>query len=257
MSRDFELLQRLEQEWAQSAVPESVGPAMTPAKSTRKLAVAQERTPAATLPSTNLTPIVRNEINKLVVRVFVSDPPKAITFSGVEAEAASKWIAGCTADVLADKVDGRVCLVDADLASPAIHRLYSLCNENGFAAVLAGSCLIDRATMRIAENLWIIPAGTLPNNSQITAARYRKVIADLHEQFDYLIICAPDCGKQANLDILGAGTEGVVLVIDAATTRRAAAREAKAELESANIRVLGSVFNNRTLPVPEFIYLMM
>jgi Mrp family chromosome partitioning ATPase len=257
MSRDFELLQRLEREWAQTAVSESIDPEIAPPKSSEILTIAQERTPAATLPSASLAPIVRNEISKLVVRIFLSAPSKAVAFSGVEAETASQWIAGCTADILAEKVDGRVCLLDADAGSPALHRLYSLSNENGLAAILAGSCTIGDATMRITENLWIIPAGTLPTNMQALTARYRRVIAELQEQFDYLVVCAPDRGKQPELDMLGVGTEGVVLVIDAATTRRAAARNAKAELESAKIRVLGSVFNNRTLPVPEFIYVRM
>jgi Mrp family chromosome partitioning ATPase len=256
MSRDFELLQRLEREWTRSAVPESIGPVIATAKVAEKPTIAQERSPAVTLPTANLAPVVRTELNKLVLRIFLSaTPTRAVTFTGIEAEAGAKWIAGCTADILADKSEGRVCLVDADISSPTIHRLYSISNENGLSAVLAGSCSVGRATVRAAENLWIVPAGTQLGNAPVAAAAYQKTIADLQEIFDYLVICAPDCDKYAESDVIGAGTEGVVLVIDAATTRRAAARDAKAALEMAKARVLGSVFNNRTLPVPDLFYL--
>jgi protein-tyrosine kinase len=45
-----------------------------------------------------------------------------------------------------------------------------------------------------------------------------------------------------------------VLVLEANSTRRVAARKAKQALEAANVRVLGTVLNNRTFPIPEKIY---
>jgi Mrp family chromosome partitioning ATPase len=129
-------------------------------------------------------------------------------------------------------------------------------NHKGLAAVFAGSCSVSGSTIRAAENLWVIPAGTR-QSTQFPAATFRKVVADLLEQFDYLIFSAPDCDKQAHLNALGAEAQGAVLVIDADTTRRAAARDAKSALEMAKIRILGSVFNNRQLSVPDFIYLHM
>ena len=39
--------------------------------------------------------------------------------------------------------------------------------------------------------------------------------------------------------------------------RAGAARKAKQALEAANVRVLGTVLNNRTFPIPEKIYRML
>jgi len=44
------------------------------------------------------------------------------------------------------------------------------------------------------------------------------------------------------------------LVVEANLTRREVARKAKESLESANVRLLGAVLNNRTFPIPETIY---
>jgi Mrp family chromosome partitioning ATPase len=49
----------------------------------------------------------------------------------------------------------------------------------------------------------------------------------------------------------------VVLVLEAHSTRRSAARKAKLALEAANVLVLGTVFNNRKFPIPETLYRML
>ena len=49
-------------------------------------------------------------------------------------------------------------------------------------------------------------------------------------------------------------SDGVVLVLEANSTRRVAARKAQQAVEAANVRVLGTVLNNRTFPIPEKIY---
>jgi protein-tyrosine kinase len=49
-------------------------------------------------------------------------------------------------------------------------------------------------------------------------------------------------------------SDGVVLVLKANSSRREAARQALNEMQSANVRVLGAVLNQRTFPIPEKIY---
>jgi Mrp family chromosome partitioning ATPase len=44
------------------------------------------------------------------------------------------------------------------------------------------------------------------------------------------------------------------MVLEANSTRRITARKAKKTLEDGNVRVLGTVLNNRTFPIPEKIY---
>ena len=49
-------------------------------------------------------------------------------------------------------------------------------------------------------------------------------------------------------------TDGVVLILEAHSTRRDTARRIKESLAAANARVLGVVLNNRTYPIPETLY---
>jgi Mrp family chromosome partitioning ATPase len=256
MSRDFELLQRLEKERNRtSRFHDPVGRSVRVIKQNGTPEISTEHTFEVNQPGRYLEPSVRNEFTKLVLRTFLSTPViRVAMFTGVEAKDGAKWVAACTADVLSDATRGRVCLLDADLASPTLHRVYSIPNHNGLAAVLDGSCPIGNATRRTGENLWVIPAGIHPANSQMVTAIFHEAIVDLLDHFEYLLISAPDYDQFAELGAIGAATEGAVLVLDAMTTRRVEAQRAKAALEMAKVPILGSVLNNRSVPVPDFLY---
>jgi polysaccharide biosynthesis transport protein len=256
MSRDFELLQQVEKERSgRCRSSDTIGETIRVAGLKDVPGIAQEQAQSATHPGAYLAASVRNELIKLVLRTFLSTPEiKVVMFTGVEANEGAKWIAACTADVLSNAVPGKVCLLDADLACPTLHRYFSIPNQNGLAAALAGSCSIERATKRVGENLWIVPAGTPQGRSQMTATMFQATVVDLLCWFDYVIISAPDYDRYTEVSLIGAATEGAVLVIDAMLTRRGPAQNAKLALEAAKIRILGCVFNNRSFPVPEFLY---
>jgi polysaccharide biosynthesis transport protein len=256
MSRDFELLQHVEQERSRrSHSRDPISEAMHVANLKDAPEIAQEQAASATHPSAHLAPAVRSELTKLVLGTFLSTPErKVVMFTGVEAQEGAKWIAACTADILSNSVGSRVCLLDADLACPTLHRYFSIPNQNGLAAVLWNSCSADRATKRVGENLWIIPAGTPLGNSQMTATMFQATIVDLLGPFDYLVISAPDYERYLEVAVIGAATEGAVLVLDAMLTRRVTAQHAKLALEAAKVRILGCVYNNQSFPVPQFLY---
>jgi Mrp family chromosome partitioning ATPase len=254
MSRDFELLQRVEQERSRSS--HSTDPFREAFRAVDvEPGIDQEQPETATQLSAHLASPVRNELTKLVLRTFLSTPAlKVVMFTGVEAGEGAKWIAACTADVLANAIRGRVCLLDADLESPTLHRYFPIPNQSGLASALWGSCSIHHATNRVDENLWIVPAGTQQVESQMTSAMFQEAVGDLLDAFDYVVISAPDCERYAEVGVIGAATEGAVLVLDAMQTRRVAAQAAKLALEAAKIRILGSVLNNRSFPIPDFLY---
>jgi Mrp family chromosome partitioning ATPase len=53
---------------------------------------------------------------------------------------------------------------------------------------------------------------------------------------------------------LGQLADGVVLVLEANSTRREAAAKVTENLRAAQIKILGAVLNKRTFPIPGFLY---
>ena len=84
--------------------------------------------------------------------------------------------------------------------------------------------------------------------------RLRSRMAELREEFDYVLIDAPPVCSYADAVLLGQLADGVILVVEANSTRRDTARMAKETIEGAKVRLLGAVLNNRTFPIPEALY---
>jgi Mrp family chromosome partitioning ATPase len=53
---------------------------------------------------------------------------------------------------------------------------------------------------------------------------------------------------------LAAAADGMVIVLKANFTRRETMRKTVHDLQSAKVRVLGAVLNQRTFPIPQSIY---
>jgi Mrp family chromosome partitioning ATPase len=254
MSRDFELLQRLEREEVRPSIfLETTGRAPSSEKQAGAFRTARRATQAAR-PSTRISPIVRAELNRMILRTFLAEPSiSSVMFTGVEAKEGAKWLAACTADVLAETCNARVCLVDADLGSPAMHRAYSVPNHNGLRMILSGECPIDRAAIGISDNLWIIPAGVGSEGYSISYEVVRRAFYKIQQECEYLIVSGPECGSYQEIAAFGAATEGAILVLDATNTRRASAQRAKSMLEAAQLKLMGSVMTCRREPIPEFL----
>jgi Mrp family chromosome partitioning ATPase len=108
---------------------------------------------------------------------------------------------------------------------------------------------------RITENLWFASRDSAAKNGGLpTLEQVGALTRDLRDEFAYVVISAPPVGLYGDAAFLGQMADGVVLMLEANSTRRVAARKAKQKLEAANVQVLGTVLNNRTLLIPEKIY---
>jgi Mrp family chromosome partitioning ATPase len=79
-------------------------------------------------------------------------------------------------------------------------------------------------------------------------------MGELREEFDYVLInSSPVCSFEDAV-LLGQMADGLILVVEANSTRREAAQVAKNTCECAKVRLIGAILNNRTFPIPEALY---
>jgi Mrp family chromosome partitioning ATPase len=105
-------------------------------------------------------------------------------------------------------------------------------------------------------NAWLLSCGSLgPGSLDLLNSRHMKARFDeLRAQFDYLLIDAPSLSRYADATALGRFTDGLVLVLEANSTRKETALNVMENLRAAQIPVLGAVLNKRTFPIPESLY---
>jgi len=66
----------------------------------------------------------------------------------------------------------------------------------------------------------------------------------VRQEFDYVLIDASPVGAVTDPAILGSQVDGVLLVLDAQSTRKGAFRQAQRSMEGVGANLLGIVMNN-------------
>lgn len=258
MSRNFELMQNLgrEREMFEATPAETSSVVEEPTPSAKFAPAPVELQPL----QLKMEGVQRDEMFKLVQRVFLMPGAAgghAIVVSGMESGNGCSWICARMAEVLASQVSGSVCVVDANLRSPGLHREFGVPNHYGLTDALQVTDPIRRFVTSLSRpNLWLLSCGAEVDGmaTMLGSDRMRALLPELQREFDYVLIDAPPIETSDDSLMLSRHAEGIVLVLRAHSSRRETARKAVRNLESANVRVLGAVLNHRTYPVPEAIY---
>lgn len=140
-------------------------------------------------------------------------------------------------------------IIDCDFRRPVMHKIFNLKNEKGFADMLmnvkAFGSKIGLKRTKI-QNLEVIPCGEFPHNPSelLGSALARIIIEALSEKYDKILIDSPPVNMVTDPVILSRIADGVVFVVRAGKTKRNAAQQARDQLQSAEMIMLGAVLNS-------------
>ncbi len=82
----------------------------------------------------------------------------------------------------------------------------------------------------------------------------RDCIELLRKEFDYTIIDCPSLRESGDVLSMAPFVDGVILVVQANRTRAEQVRQAEQNIETAQGKLLGHIFNKRTYDVPGWLY---
>ena len=204
------------------------------------------------------------------------DRPVVLTTSAEES-AGKSFVTFNLATSLA--LDGRhVAAVDADLRRPTLHQLAGIPASPGLSDALFGrlngsatgdpnaairwsvgsgqpSTPPPRTSIRIPATPVLVGAGmtidVAPAGSMVrerpellNADKLDRILAGLRERYDAVVIDSPPIGAVVDAAIIaGRGADGVVLVVNARSTRRRDLTKAVESLRKLDVPLLGFVFN--------------
>lgn len=200
-----------------------------------------------------------SEAVNLVQRVFLAKPdiaPHVVVFTSADRGAGCSWVCARTSEALADRGPGSVCVVDGNLRAPAMHGYFQLANHRGLSqALVEEKPILDYVQQTRNRKLSILPTGDVSGEPIAwDTDRLSERIAELRRRFTFVLIDSPASNLYSDVALLSSMVDGVILVIDAESTRREGALQAKDALAAANLQLLGAVLNKRRFPIPEFIY---
>ncbi len=208
----------------------------------------------------DLEAITREECLKFVQRVFLNQRtqrPQVALFAGIDRGNGCSGTCARFAETLANNTRESVCLIDANLRSPALPQYFGVPNHRGLTDALIEDGPINTFAKQLRpSNLWLVSCGSLSADAAniLKSDRLKARIAEMRSEFGYILIDAPPLSQFADAAGLGQFADGVVLVLEANATRREAAQKVTDNLRAMNVAVLGAVLNKRTYPIPQALY---
>jgi Mrp family chromosome partitioning ATPase len=205
-----------------------------------------------------LEDLTRQEEIKLVQRLFLApgSTRRVVLCAGVEQDNGCARICLRVGQTLARLAPQSVCVVDANVRSPGLHRLAGAETRDGLPAALLDPGVAPAfAQQLVPDNLWLLPSGpAVDPDLLLTINPVRACLKELGAHFDHVIVNASPINLYAESLALSQLVDGVLLVLEANVTRREIVRTVKTRLEDLNVPLLGIVLNNRTLPIPAAVY---
>jgi protein-tyrosine kinase len=140
----------------------------------------------------------------------------------------------------------RVCVIDADLRRPALHRIFGLPNTQGLTTAL----LEDQPIAKLAQptripNLFVLTSGpSAPNPAELVGSkRMRQLLEHATADFDLLLCDTPPIVAVADAVSLAAQCDGVIFVVKTGAVQQEVLRRTLGQIEAVKGRVLGVVLN--------------
>lgn len=185
------------------------------------------------------------------------EPPRTLLVTSAQSSE-GKTTSSVNLAVSLASAGGRVCIIDADLRRPNVHKYFNIPSDSpGLVEVLTGHrSLADVAHRDLLKRLTVVTSGTIPPNPAelVGSVEMAGLIDRLASEFDYTIIDSPPILPVTDSVILSRYVDGVVLVVKSASTPTKVVMDAKNRLRNCGARILGIVLNNVDIRGGDYYY---
>ncbi|MFW5798286.1 MAG: polysaccharide biosynthesis tyrosine autokinase [Planctomycetota bacterium] len=181
---------------------------------------------------------------------------RSLTISSCHHSEGKTTTATNLARFMAKSRDRRILLVDADIRRPKVKEVLGIKVQFGLDDVLMGRCSLDQAMVfSEADNLMVLPTRRGHSNATelLELPLMDSLIETLDKQFDFVLYDSTPIFSTADPGVLGAKTDGIVLVIKAGTTYRESIEHALHQVEQAGGVVLGVILNQLRVYLPKYL----
>lgn len=121
------------------------------------------------------------------------------------------------------QTDGIKCLIiDSDLRMPSLGDYLGIETDKGLSHVLDGAATLAESIVRLEPSgLHILTGGNMRNDvaELISGPRFKEILREARDMFDYVIIDAPPLGIFTDATVLINHADGAMLVVRANRTR--------------------------------------
>lgn len=185
---------------------------------------------------------IRTLRSQLILKSGDQEPKPTAVLSVARREGRS-FIASNLATAYA-QAGRRTLLVDADLRSPRLHRIFGVPNDAGFSTLLAGDHEAH-PVFNVIDDLYVVPAGPVVSNPQELLCReYTGQWLDVAMRyFDVVLIDTPASGDYSDAELVAAWAGRSIIVVRKNATKSREVETLTKRITENNTEVSGYVLN--------------
>jgi len=171
---------------------------------------------------------------------------RTLGFTSCRAGEGVSTVAAQVAAAAAAQNEGRVLLVEANVLRPSCAARFGVAAGPGFVECLVNEDKLEDLVQPVAQsNLWTLTAGKMRGSPAqlFNAPGLPQFVLDVARQYELVVFDLPPVGVASCAQQLTVVLDGVLLVVEADSTRWDAAQRVKELLHRAGACVLGGVLN--------------
>jgi capsular exopolysaccharide synthesis family protein len=121
---------------------------------------------------------------------------------------------------LSESYQRSVLLIDGDLRRPSLHEIFGIPNGAGLSDGFRDDAIRKVDVVEISPRLFVLLSGKPVEDPTglLTSRRMKSVLDTARSQYDWVIVDTPPIGLLSDAKLLSHMVDGVVLVVEAATT---------------------------------------
>ena len=199
----------------------------------------------ATTPFSSVSETFRSIRSQLIRRFEQDSERRALAVVSADAGDGKTFVAANLA-IAFSQLGRRTLLIDADMRSPRLHKVFGIDNARGLSSILSGR-LSARVLTPVTDlpSLFVLPVGATPPNplELLESPAFGLLIRELLGKFDHVIIDSPSAMVGADAGVIAARSGAFVSVARQGRTRMDSMVELVHSLRDSTTLSLGFVLN--------------
>lgn len=203
--------------------------------------------------------VVQNAAKTLLANIrfaSVDRPVKSIVLTSSVPNEGKSTVAYNLAQAIASS-GKRTLIVECDMRRRSLADMVVARARHGIYAVLSGQVELDEALVATSHrNLFFLDSEPhIPNPADILSSqRFRKLVAQMESDFDYVVIDTPPVGTFVDAAIIAALADATALVVRERFVKRAELQNAYDQLKKADANVIGVIMSMCEAESSEYYY---